>query len=231
MYWQGHSFASRVYHIHSTDTDFLHEERWKRCLESDLKLWNVRRKPYWDGYCDYTRFKMGECQENRKMRESVLKAKDKLNAELGPREFTLTYSPSWFESDSQAQQAMRLAIERLTKYYKDEIIEFHAVGEYTAAGASHIHAWYHLVGGRKITDKNFKRAYPRWNPKKKLGRGFEGGHHQTINRLADFAGYIEKHLEEAWMVVDINADLEEEANSSSSPCGSEATRSQDSEDE
>lgn len=127
--------------------------------------------------------------------------------QLGPREFTFTYG-THFEDDKQAQRAMERAVERLTRYYKNEIIEFHAVGEFTKAGRAHVHGWYHLKGGKKITDKNFKRAYPPWNPKKKLGRGFEGGHHATIERVSDFHGYAEKHLEEAWMVVNItnNAD-------------------------
>lgn len=137
-------------------------------------------------------------------------AQKKLSIELGPREFTLTYSPSWYESDEDAQHAMSTAIERLTRYYKDEIIEFHAVGEFTRDGRSHVHAWYHLSGGRKITDKNFKRAYPHWNPKRKLGKGFEGGHHATITRVSDFSGYTEKHLEEAWLNIHITNGPREE---------------------
>lgn len=134
--------------------------------------------------------------------------------ELGPREFTFTYTPSWFADDEEAQRAMASAIEKLTRYYKDEIIEFHAIGEFTRDGRSHVHAWYHLHGGRKITDKNFKRAYPRWNPKRKLGKGFEGGHHATIERTSDFAGYAEKHLEEAWLNVNItNAEDHQEPSS------------------
>lgn len=126
--------------------------------------------------------------------------------QLGPREFTLTYGDH-FADDEEAKRVMTRAIDRLTRYYKDEIIEFHAIGEYTKAGRAHVHGWYHLEGGLKITDKNFKRAYPPWNPKKKLGKGHEGGHHATISRVSDFYGYTEKHLEEAWLNVNItNAD-------------------------
>lgn len=128
--------------------------------------------------------------------------------QLGAREFTFTYG-THFEDDSEAQRVMKQAIDRLTRYYKDEIIEFHAVGEYTRAGRSHVHGWYHLEGGKKITDKNFKRAYPPWNPKKKLGKGFEGGHHATIERVSDFHGYTEKHLEEAWLNVNITNDADD----------------------
>lgn len=144
--------------------------------------------------------------EWRKREAKAIKAGNN-GASLGPREFTLTYG-THYEDDEQAQRAMTSAIEKLTRYYKDEIIEFHAVGEYTKAGRAHVHGWYHLEGGKKITDKNFKRAYPPWNPKKKLGRGFEGGHHATIERVSDFHGYTEKHIQEAWLIKDITPDAD-----------------------
>lgn len=131
-----------------------------------------------------------------------------LQQQLGPREFTLTYGDH-FANEEEAKRVMERAIDRLTRYYKDEIIEFHAIGEYTKAGRPHVHGWYHLEGGLKITDKNFKRAYPPWNPKKKLGRGHEGGHHATIDRVSDFHGYTEKHLEEAWLVKNITPDADD----------------------
>lgn len=144
-------------------------------------------------------------------RHEINVARSVLKSELGPREFTLTYSNAWYAEDEDAQIAMKAAIEKLTRYYKQEIIEFHAVGEFTQANRAHVHCWYLLTGGRKITDKNFKRAWSHWNPKKKLGKGFEGGHHATITRVSDFAGYAEKHLEEAWLKVDItNAEVSNE---------------------
>lgn len=135
---------------------------------------------------------------------------DNARAKLGPWEFTLTYSPAkhgW--SADEAKDAMRTAIERLTRYYREELEEFHAVGEYTQAGAPHVHAWYKLGGGRRMTTKSFRRAYPIWNERAKLGRGHEGGHHEPVKRTSDFAGYVEKHLETAWLQIDItNADQE-----------------------
>jgi len=213
-FWEGYQSAANLYSPYRNDTTLpSHLTEWKMRWTRDLIMASKtnRKRPYWDGYCMYAYDMLGRCQKYAEERESVLKARAAQDKLLGPREFTFTYSPAWFETDEQAQLAMKSAIDKLTKYYSKEIIEFHAVGEYTASGNSHIHAWYHLVGGRKISDKNFKRAWPRWNPKKKLGRGFEGGHHQAVNRLADFAGYIEKHLEESWLIVDINnADHEEE---------------------
>jgi len=118
--------------------------------------------------------------------------------QLGAREFTLTYSPKWF-SDNEAKAKMIMAIEKLCKYYRDEIVQLRAVGEVGTNGLSHIHCFYKLRGGLKITDKNFKRAWPHWNPKIKLGSGFEGGHHACVKSESDFMGYIDKDVETAWM--------------------------------
>lgn len=117
--------------------------------------------------------------------------------ELGAREFTLTYSPKWLD-DSEARTKMMKAIDRLCKYYVDEIVELRAVGEVGTNGLSHIHCFYKLRGGLKITDKNFKRAWEYWNPKKKIGHGFEGGHHASVKEEADFRGYIDKDIATAW---------------------------------
>jgi len=141
--------------------------------------------------------------------------------ELGAREFTLTYSPKWF-GDEEARIEMIKAINKLIKYYKDEIIDFRAVGEVGTNGLSHVHCFYKLIGGLKITDKNFKRAWKHWNPKKPLQKGFEGGHHASVKNESDFLGYIDKDIETAWL--DKNLSREniqngrcEESNPTSSP--------------
>jgi len=118
--------------------------------------------------------------------------------ELGAREFTLTYSPKWME-DAEARVEMEKAIEKLCRYYRDEIIELRAVGEVGSNGLAHVHCFYKLDGGKKMTDKNFKRAWKYWNPKKKIGRGFEGGHHANVKEESDFRGYIDKDASSAWM--------------------------------
>lgn len=126
--------------------------------------------------------------------------------ELGAREFTLTYSPTWF-SDAEARLQMQRAIERLSRYYKDgdqRIIKLRAIGEVGSNGLSHVHCFYQLLGGVKISDKNFKRAYPPWEPKVKQGpSGHKGGHHANVRHIADFLGYIEKEVADAWLDVKI----------------------------
>lgn len=132
-----------------------------------------------------------------KKAEADRKGKVGKHMNLGAREFTLTYSPKWFD-DANARTGMIQAIQKLIKYYKDEIIALRAVGEVGTNGLSHVHCFYKLDGGLKITDKNFKRAWKHWNPKKVLQRGFEGGHHATVRNESDFLGYIDKDIETAW---------------------------------
>lgn len=137
-----------------------------------------------------------------KMKELRAKRKTHAGYELGAREFTLTYSPKWF-SDDEARKQMRKAIEKLIKYYKDgdqKILQLRAIGEVGTNGLSHVHCFYQLLGGVKITDKNFKRAYPPWDTKTKTGpTGHKGGHHASVKHHSDFLGYIEKEVSTAWL--------------------------------
>lgn len=121
---------------------------------------------------------------------------------LGAREFTLTYGRGWFASDDEARIEMKKAVDKLIKYYGSSITRLRAVGETGSKGQSHVHCFYKLQGGLKMTDKNFKRAWPRWNPSVKHGDGFEGGHHAEVKNEADFLGYIDKDINTAWL--DIN---------------------------
>lgn len=137
------------------------------------------------------------------------KAQKHRGYDLGAREFTLTYSPKWF-SDEEARRQMKRAMERICKYYKDgdqRIIKLRAVGEVGTNGLSHVHCFYKLLGGVKITDKNFKRAYPPWDPKIKQGpSGHKGGHHASVRHESDFAGYIEKQVESAWLDISVGEE-------------------------
>lgn len=162
-----------------------------------------------DGWMACIEDRLSEAIDREERVQNVSNARDKLSRELGPREFTLTYSPAWYADDELAKDALRVAIDKLTRYYKDEIIEFHAIGEYTEAGRAHVHCYYELDGGNKITDKNFKRAWPHWNARKKLGQGHQGGHHANVRSKSDFRGYIEKDLDDAWMNVHITRDADD----------------------
>lgn len=125
-------------------------------------------------------------------------AKTKNGRPKGTWELTLTYSPKWFQDDTEAQEAFKKAERRLIKYYADELELYRSVGEYTKDGRAHLHIIYRTGSGGKFTDKNITRAYPKWNPKKVIGKGVQGGHHAICESQSDYAGYIEKHLEKAW---------------------------------
>lgn len=135
------------------------------------------------------------------------KPKKTTRYELGAREFTLTYSPKWM-NDAQAREEMEKAMNKLRRYYEGDIEQLRAVGEVGSNGLSHIHCFYKLKGGLKITDKNFQRAWKYWNPKKPLGKGFEGGHHATVKEESDFLGYIEKDIETSWFDVQLFSQQE-----------------------
>jgi len=147
---------------------------------------------------NYYETKLAEIKERKK-------AQQKPNRyELGAREFTLTYSPKWFD-DTEARLKMATAIQKLCRSYKNDIIQLRAVGEVGTSGLSHIHCFYKLRNGLKITDKNFKRAWPMWNTHVKQGpTGHQGGHHATVRNEADFQGYIDKDIENAWFEVNID---------------------------
>lgn len=124
------------------------------------------------------------------MREKRKEKTSHAGHDLGPRAFTITYSPKWGMTDKEARLQMELAIDRLLSYYKNEIIEFHCAGEIGKNGLSHIHGYYELLGSRKITDKNFKRAWKFWDPKTKVGDGFKGGYHRVCERKSNYLGYL-----------------------------------------
>lgn len=145
---------------------------------------------------------------HRQSWEPARKIKKHAGHELGARIFTLTYSPKWFD-DATAREKMITAIERLLKYYRNEIVDFRASGEVGKNGLSHIHGYYLLKRGLKMTDKNFKRAWDHWNPNKKMnnsGTSFEGGHHDLCKQESDYAGYITKEKDLWYEYNHINAD-------------------------
>lgn len=150
----------------------------------------------------YSHYQRIEIEFQKRMSELRQKKKSHAGYELGAREFTLTYSPKWF-SDEEARKQMTKAINKIIKYYKDgdqRIISLRAIGEVGTNGLSHVHCFYKLLGGVKITDKNFKRAYSPWDTKIKQGStGHKGGHHASVKHESDFLGYIEKEVATAWL--------------------------------
>jgi len=192
--------------------EWIYREFPPKCITmSDRANWSIRLEAIDDKIDHYDYFKRCEDRLNKQRelaREARALSRAQLNRyELGAREFTFTYSPKWFD-DAEARLQMASAIQKLCKYYKEEIIQMRAVGEVGSSGLSHIHCFYKLKNGKKITDKNFQRAYKMWDTKKKTGPlGHQGGHHQTVKNESDFSGYIDKDIENSWFEVNIDTTL------------------------
>lgn len=167
---------------------------------------NVRDNKTWADELEYAEY-FDQIEDNmKKIREAIdtRYAKKHAGHYLGAREFTLTYSPKWF-TDDEARVKMRLAIEKITRVYKSQIVELRAVGEVGKEGLSHIHCYYLLDRGLKITEKEFKRAYPVWDSKVVLSRtGHKGGHHADVKDEAHFKSYIDKEIDNAWLDIHID---------------------------
>lgn len=189
-------------------------ESWKDIYRAPIRFWEhvmkheIPRMACWcvqSHHTDYVNEKLWDAHqrfnaENLRRDNAIQYAKN--GRQQGPRELTLTYSPAWFDEDHLAQEAFKTALTRLCKYYRDELNELRAVGEFHKSGRSHLHIMYSLRNGGKFTDKNITRAYPHWKPKSN-----HGGHHSLVASVSDFRGYIEKDLQDAWLDVTYpNAD-------------------------
>ena len=167
-----HEWATHQHGKYRFETHGEYIDRQERYYFLSAKIDQYEVLAFWDEY-----------------RHRIRQQKSHAGYELGPREFTLTYSPDWFD-DEKAMFFMTQAIDRLCGYYRNEIIELRAVGERTKAGRAHIHVYYELKGGLKITDKNLKRAYFKWDSKHH--------HHKVVRKTSNFLGYIDKD-KDAWL--------------------------------
>lgn len=191
----------RYYHFATPPTfaqynildNYLHSKSTYKDVEAFEHL--EKENPF---FCDELKF-YDDLQKQRS-----IKTKKHQSYELGPREFTLTYSSKWFDDD-KARIHMTKAIKRLMSYNSHVIKEFRAVGEF--ASQSHVHCYYELEGGLKIPDKHFKRAYPWWDTKIKLSKtGHQGGHHALVHDVGNFKSYIDKDVEDAWLDISHQED-------------------------
>jgi len=56
----------------------------------------------------------------------------------------------------------------------------------------HIHGLYETETQGRIEAKHFKRAWPIWDEKHKLGNGFRGGYHRPVRSEEGYEQYIKK---------------------------------------
>lgn len=176
------------------------EEYWRKAERPTGTWWKCPDCWRIDSYVDSQLLLAHEHQYAIQYRN--LKKKHANGKHKGAWELCFNYSPDWYENDYEAQEAMRLAINRLLRYYKSQIQSFRAVGEFTKKNHAHVHIYYRLENGGKFSDKNLTRAYPHWDAKRKVGTGVQGGHHSGIIDEANYLGYIEKDLDVSWLQVE-----------------------------
>lgn len=56
----------------------------------------------------------------------------------------------------------------------------------------HIHGMYETATSGRIEAKHFKRAWPIWDEKVRLGAGFKGGYHRPVKYEESYSDYIGK---------------------------------------
>lgn len=204
-------------HMHRFPNDIDDHKSLAMCAVCECNIRDPKNHPTPDDWVK--REKEFEEYERQVRAWQKMTQKAKNNREMGPRELTLTYSPAWFQDDDEAKDAFRQAEEKLLRYYKNELLEYRSVGEYTKDRRAHLHIMYHLTNGGKFTDKNINRAYKYWNAKIKVGKGNQGGHHALVKSVSDYSGYLEKDLHDNWHYYNHNNAVQESI-SSSSPSGS-----------
>lgn len=194
-----HNYYVDAYHLANRRVYVATTEEW-----DDVAKWEQRRDKAWERLVQ-SQLAHDHYAEQRQKAIAHQRNKDKLHK--GAWAFTLTYSPAKHGWDKEeAKAAMTTAIQRLQHYYRNEIVEFEAVGEWTQAGLPHVHGHYRLEAGKRITTKNFKRAYPIWNPNVRIGKGHEGGYHEPAKSDSDYSGYIQKDLDDSWLRVGTTSD-------------------------
>lgn len=101
---------------------------------------------------------------------------------------TLTKAPDW----SETEEDMVTAIEKILAQNTCPVSKYCWYVEYTENGLPHIHFIYRTVSGGRIHAKVFKRYWKKWDEKRKLGAGHQGGYHRHVESETAYLEYIEK---------------------------------------
>lgn len=105
--------------------------------------------------------------------------------------FTLTKSPD----DPYTEFDMIKAVRKVMSQKSCPVVRYAWFLEYGDDEKKlhpHIHGLYETETQGRIEAKHFKRAWPIWDEKHKLGRGFRGGYHRPIRSEESYRDYIKK---------------------------------------
>lgn len=107
----------------------------------------------------------------------------------GPFAFTLTAS----DKDGYDEFDMIKAARRIMSQRSCPVFKYAWYLEYGKEGnRPHIHGMYETTDGGRIEAKHFKRAWPIWDEKTRLGAGFRGGYHRPVLSEEGYTDYIKK---------------------------------------
>jgi len=105
--------------------------------------------------------------------------------------FTLTKSPS----DDMTEEDMIKAVRKVMSQKSCPVKKYAWYLEYgddEKKEHPHIHGMYETESLGRIETKQWKRAWPIWDPKHKLGKGFRGGYHRPVRDAESYSDYIKK---------------------------------------
>lgn len=108
-----------------------------------------------------------------------------------PWAFTLTTSVKEKSEWPQIEEEMKFAADRILNQRTSPVKEGIAFLEYQESGAPHIHGFYTCdKPGARIFAKVFKRQWPLWDEKIRLGKGHKGGYHAKVDDVSAYKEYI-----------------------------------------
>lgn len=103
--------------------------------------------------------------------------------------FTLTSSPT----DGYSEVDLLSAVEKIMNQKSCPVKKYSWYLEYKENKTHpHIHGIYETESGGRIESKHFKRAWPIWDEKQRLGAGHRGGYHSPVIHDDSYRDYISK---------------------------------------
>jgi len=143
---------------------------------------------------EYQKILMIHQNECHGMKFNLCNKKQGNGAHCGEFAFTLTMSPT----DGYTEEDMIKAVEKIMAQQSCPVKRCAWYLEHKENESHpHIHGIYETESGGRIEAKHFKRAWPIWNEKQKLGAGFRGGYHRPVIEKDEYLAYIAKDKQKA----------------------------------
>jgi len=134
------------------------------------------------------------CFEQNQLVARVTKPSKAKSIENTQWAFTLTQPPGYIKPGGMSIQesAEKLLRHGLTSKPEQKALKWAYVLEHTEQGTPHVHGVYATQSGKKIGDKYFKRYWPLWDIKKRMGQGHQGGYHAQARHNESYENYLTK---------------------------------------